>query len=307
MADRFPEWMKLPDAVSTRKRSNSRRRRKQSLNVTFSNRLMSSFKDVSVQVIVASLAVALALCVGLFFAVRSAADMLFAQNAMFTIQNVEFETTDRVAKDYVRGKLRIDRGANLFGVNIGKARSDFLQFAPHYRAMAITRVLPDTMRIELIEREPIAHFGLKGSYAVDGHGYLFRPRRGSSVLPTISGYNGEVLRPGDRLSGLAADAVALIDYARQADFDQDLGITSIDVTGGFAGRKESIRLHLKAGCTVDFWWNRNSGDSVTQDLHDRLAFLRSEVRRAQSEGKKLEHVNLTLDAYRRNLPIVIQE
>ena len=304
MPDLFPDWMKLPEAGrSSKKRANSRRRRKKSLNVSFSKRLTGSFDGVSAHVLVASLAVALALCVGLWFGIKSMGGMLFSDNPMFTIQTLELNSSDRVARDYIRGKLRIDHGANLFGVNIAKARLEFLRFAPHYRAMEITRILPSTMRITLVEREPIARFGRNATYVVDEHGYIFRPRGRRADLPAVHGHGGETVQPGERLSGLAADAVALIDYCRQAEFDLDIAIADIDVTGGFGGRGDSLRLQLKDQTRVDFWWSRSHGDAVTQDLHDRLAFLRTLIRTERSAGRALSSVNLTLDAYRRNLPI----
>jgi hypothetical protein len=110
MPDRFPDWMKLPEAGrSSKKRTNSRRRRKKSLNVSFSKRLTGSFEGVSAQVLVASLAVALALCVGLWFGIKSMGGMLFADNPMFTIQTLELysrQITHRPWRQSVRGQHR---------------------------------------------------------------------------------------------------------------------------------------------------------------------------------------------------------
>ena len=303
MSDRFPDWMKFSDVSSTRSKSRPRRRRRQkSLKVSFSKRLMGSLKELPVPLVFASAGVALALCVGTWFGVKSMGEALFAENPIFTIQNIELGTSDRVALDYIRGKLRIDPGANLFGIDIAKARTEFLKYAPHYKSMEITRILPDTMRIALVEREPIARFGHQGGFLVDAEGYVFGPRRHDSAQPGIEGYMGPVLQPGDRLEGLASDAVAVLDFCRKADLDEEIHIESIDVTGEFGGRKDSLRLHLKNRISVDLWWNRSNGDVVNDDLYDRLSFLRSIIRKERSNGRALESVNLTLDAYRRNAP-----
>ena len=307
MSDRFPDWMKFSDASSSRAKSKTRGRRKKNLKVSFSKRLMGSVQDLPVQMVVASVAVALALCIGLWFGAKSVGQMLFAKNPIFTIQHLDIGSSDRVAMDYIRGKLRIDSGANLFGVNIATARTEFLKYAPHYKSMEITRLLPDTMRIVLVERDPIARFGRKGGFVVDAQGYVFGPRRRGATQPALQGYQGPVLKPGDRLTGLASDAVAVLDFCRKADFDQDIVIESIDVEGGFGGRKDSICLHLEDRVEVELWWERSAEGAVTPDLHDRLAFLRNAIRTERSNGNAINTVNLTLDGYRRNMPITYWE
>ncbi len=302
MSDKLPEWIRYADVGSTRLKT-KKRRRKRKVSVKFGKRVSQVLGQLPIHTWAAGLAVLAALCLGLWFGLRSVGGVLFADNAMFTIQKLEMESGDRVAREYLRGKLKIDRGQNLFGISINEARSEFLRNAPNYRAMEITRILPDTLKIDLIERQPVLRFGREGGFVVDGEGFVFGPRRNNAPLPLLLGYKGPSLRPGEQLQGIASEAVSIVEFCQRGELGDDVLISSIDVAGGFGGRKESIRLNLRDRTSVDLWWSRSRAKALSEDLMDRLTLLRSVLKNEKSKGRRPRSINLTLDDYRRNIPI----
>ena len=118
------------------------------------------------------------------------------------------------------------------------------------------------------------------------------------MLPSIIGYRERALKPGDRLAGLARDAVTYLDVCNDPEFAQDFNIRAADVRGNFKARPDAIRVYLAEDITVDFWWARNAEDLGLDDLRERLFFLRGLLR---ARGPRTwNYVNLTLDNYEKN-------
>jgi len=258
-------------------------------------------KDVgrALVVIVAAAGAAAALWIGM----SSAGGALFSRNDAFAIDSLVFNTEDAVVRDYFRRKFKIYEGANLFGFDIAEARSEFLRQSPNYRELEITRRLPHTLSITLHEREPLARFGRRGGFVIDREGVVFGPRSRYGVLPAIIGYRGDLLKPGDRVSGLVRDAVVLLDLCTEPAFAQEFEIRSIDVRGDFTARPDDLRVYMADDLTCDIWWARGPADLGKDDLRQRLLKLRAMIRQDRAEGRRLKSVDLTLDTYRKNTPL----
>ncbi|MDA0576916.1 MAG: hypothetical protein O3B24_02335, partial [Verrucomicrobia bacterium] len=121
------------------------------------------------------------------------------------------------------------------------------------------------------------------------------------TLPLISGYQGPFLNPGQRVQGLTADAVRLLDVWLNADHDHEMVVREVDVRGGFAGAKDTLRVTLTGDTVVDLAWQRSLGRGPVEreDLQSRILFLRGLLRRAEADGKRVKRVDLSLDDYRR--------
>jgi cell division protein FtsQ len=149
---------------------------------------------------------------------------------------------DRITRDYV--------GLNLFKIDIGRVQRD-LRTLPWVSRVDIEKKLPDTLRIRIAERTPVAlaRDGARFSY-VDEHGVAFAPLAihvGDPDLPVISG--GDLarcvrllrdLRTSDpqvysRISevrSIAPDAFAL--------FDRDLGTLVYANAGDLSAKWRSL-------------------------------------------------------------------
>lgn len=236
---------------------------------------------------------------------RLAGELLFLKNDRFTIRNLEIKIDLVVPRDFIRGKKKIREGMNLFGFNIRKVRDEFLRGAPNFKSMEISRHLPDTLKIEVIERTPLARIGRSGYLVVDNDGSVFGLRLGKRNLTIIMGYKGPRLKPGDKIRGPARDAMDVLDICEKTALGREVVITGIDVRGGFEGRDDALRLYLAGKTRVDLWWHRREHKNISpyEDLHRRLLCLRDVVRDARRKKKPLKTVNLTLDSYMVNCPI----
>jgi len=161
------------------------------------------------------------------------------------------------------------------------------------------------LRIDVVERTPLARVGKYGSLAADNEGAVFGLRGTHGGMAAITGFSGQDLRPGDTLTGVMRDAVALLDVCDKTLIGHELAIREVDVRGGFGGRDDSLRLELDGGTTVDFWWNRSAEDESAsrKDLGERLSFLAGVIKRSKRDGQALGTVDLTLDSYRHNCPV----
>lgn len=247
----------------------------------------------------------LALAVGLWFSVREIGRLLFSQNPVYTIARVDIDSDSVVVRDFIRGKKNIREGENLFCFSIGAVRDEFLRSAPHFKSMQITRQLPDALAIKVVERVPVAKVGRKGGFVVDREGVVFGSRASEDDLPLIVGYKGPLLKPGDRLAGLARDAVEILLAGEKSMLSRDVQIAAIDITGGFAGRENDVLLHLDGNATAILWWERDAREGVSPeaDLQNRLEFLHAVVKKTRQDNRQLRRVNLSLESYRKNCPV----
>lgn len=241
----------------------------------------------------------IALLAGLAYGTLAVGRLLFSRNESFTIRRLSINSDDSIARSYLEGKRDIRIGQNLFAFNIGDVRAEFLRHAPNYRAITITRVLPDTLTITITPREPLALLGRRGGFAVDAEGWVFGQRKAPDALPLIVGYQGAFLKPGDRVQALSADAVRLIDTWLSTDVEREMIVRTVDVRGTFRGAKDALQVVLDGDLTVDIAWKRGRqrGPAAVDDLRRRLLFLRAMVRDARQTGKRLRDVDLTLDDY----------
>ena len=303
-------WFEGED-LSGRRYSSRRRRNKRRAPVLRVRTRSSLRKNAAgrnrLGTIVLAAAVAGVAALMIWLGLRWVGNTLFAANEAFTIKHLIIKDGPVIKADLIREYTRIRRGANLFEFDIGRIRRDFLQHVHSVRSIELTRLLPDTMKVEITERLPVARIRQRrlGDVVADRDGRVFAVNAVSRHLPTLSGYEGEKLRPGDEVAGLARDAITVLAVCRHLSVGHDLGIASIDVRGGAGGREDALELHLERGTVVSLWWNRAPRGELTpiQDLHQRLLFLRSLIRLAEKEDQPLWSVNLTLDDYRNNCPI----
>jgi hypothetical protein len=149
----------------------------------------------------------------------------------------------------------LTQGMNLFEIPVEKIRSDFLEHMSNIKVMEIRRQLPDTLRIKIIEREPMARVGRKGGLVMDDDGYVFVKKSGLDKLPVVYGHRGTRLRPGDRVSGMTYAGVQTLDMCNDPKYE-DIAISAIDVGGN-----ESINLWLLGNKSAALAWDKMGQDS----------------------------------------------
>ncbi|MEI5673768.1 MULTISPECIES: cell division protein FtsQ/DivIB [unclassified Nocardioides] len=139
-------------------------------------------------------------------------------SAWLSVQGVEVSGTRTVSAGVVRDAARVPEGDPLATVDLNAIRARVEALAP-IRSADVTRQWPDQVRVEVVERVPVAVVELGGQVrGMDEDGVLFRRYRSvPDSLPLVkagSGADSETLREaatvvGSLPAGLAADVLRL--------------------------------------------------------------------------------------------------
>lgn len=156
------------------------------------------------------LVLVLGLCFGLYQAFRS---YYFKSSSLFVVkdtdENVVIDTGKTLTPDLIKQFLGIKEGVNLFSINVDEKRKQLMERAPSIKDISIVRHMPDSLKISIIEREPVVRIGLDGRVS-DDEGVVFVRYQNTSGLPVITRSTGKTkAKPGDKLQGMDLAAVKL--------------------------------------------------------------------------------------------------
>lgn len=149
-------------------------------------------------------------------------------------RQVVVKTGQHVKAGVILDGLGLRNGENLALVDFKEKRQALLQRIPNIRALNISRHLPDRVEITVIERNPVARLGIKGSRTptgrvVDSEGVVFSRRVGTGMLPTIREAHAPGTQAGKMLSSRARAALELLMLSSREEFS-GLGILEIDIS-----------------------------------------------------------------------------
>jgi hypothetical protein len=170
---------------------------------------------------------ALVLCWLLWLGVRTAGEKLFTRNDGYAIRTLEIKGGGVILRDFVRGKMRINEGTNLFAFDINQIRREFLRGAPNFKSMVVTRRLPDTLIVEVVRRTPMARLGTGGVLVTDAEGWMFRWTAGTQRLPVIEGYDAVKMKPGGRLDGPSMAALQVLEVCDHPNLGLDVRMVNV--------------------------------------------------------------------------------
>jgi len=283
--------MWFDDEETSGKRLLSRKRnarRAPILKVNTRLRVQKKTKMYRIAVFVLVPAVIAAASVLLWFGVCMAGRLLFSSNDRFRIVNLEIKEGEVITGDLIREYTRISEGMNLFEFDIGNIRDAFLRRSPNVKSMEISRYLPDTLKIEVVERTPLARIGWRGHLVTDREGFVFGFRSGLRGLPVITGYRARNLRPGRRVGGMALAALEVLDAC-------DNPTLGINVESVETGNADYLVLRLSDRKSVKLSW-----DKMGRMTRESRRLLRGKLgrlaRTLQSEhGRRLTKIDATLD------------
>ncbi len=109
-----------------------------------------------------ALAVVFAVVLGVCLAVRGSQwalnELVYANNA-FAIQAIDVQTDGFLSPDDIKHWTRVRLGANLLALDLARVKRD-LEMVSLIDSVSVERVLPHTLRIRVVEREPIAQVNL---------------------------------------------------------------------------------------------------------------------------------------------------
>jgi cell division protein FtsQ len=130
---------------------------------------------------------------GLLLAGREVYDYA-TTSARFEVQHIVYAPTEHVDDDSLRELLAIEPGTNILACDLSEL-SERIAAHPWVALVTITRNLPDTLEIEVMEHRAMALVLAGRFYLVDDEGRAFKPvERGErGELPIITGVDREAL------------------------------------------------------------------------------------------------------------------
>ncbi len=224
-----------------RKQKNRRFERPKLLNVKLRS---SQTRAARFRLAGMGLSICFALIVGLFVLWRGGEwllNVLVYENEAFAIQQIEVQTDGVIAPEHFRRWAVVKPGINLLALDLARVKRD-LELVPLIQSAAVERVLPRTLRIRIVEREPVAQVvamqrktqgGFESTiYHLDETGFVFLPLDPrlrvspptvqNDLLPVVSGVAMSDLRPGRRVESLqvrgALGLISEFDHSPMAGF-----------------------------------------------------------------------------------------
>jgi hypothetical protein len=194
-------------------------------------------------------------------------DKFVYENPDFAIQSVEVQTDGVIPADTIRSWSGVRLGQNLIGLDLAGVKRN-LELVSMLDAVSVERILPQTLKIRVTERTPVAqidvpHLGLSGGlvfsvFELDARGDVLQPvdPRQCTVpasqldytLPSILWTNLAQLQPGRRLfSPQLQGALQLIAVFRHSPMFGLADLRQLDVSAPGV-----IQATTAQGCQVTF-------------------------------------------------------
>ena len=238
------------------------------------------------------------LIAGIVYGCRLGLDRLFFANPNYALNQIEVENKGTLPREQIISVARLVRGVNIFSISLPETRRALLEI-PQVEDVQIQRTLPDTLKISIQERHPIAWLAENRSVAesldhtqslmIDATGVILKSRTILPEylrLPIISGINTDTLRVGKKL--VSPDITASLSLIQKTS-EQLAGrfdIASIDLGNGY-----SMDIRGRDYTTARF---------ALDDVDGQLRRLRMLLDYCDAHEKKMETVNLLLQ---KNVPV----
>lgn len=158
------------------------------------------------------------------------------------VARVEVKGSRFLSEGEVRELLGRAVGENILALDIGELKTR-LRASPWVADAVVRRTLPDTLRVEIRERVPVALAEVDRLYLMDGEGVLlelYGPRTAGFDLPIVRGLAGlEVERRGAQASRVAT---LLADVGSLQIHVSELRVADAEIEAVLAGEGEVLRL-----------------------------------------------------------------
>jgi len=215
----------------------------------------SQVRAARLRLVTVGLGVLLGTVFGLYLLWRSGEWMLnrfVYENETFAIRRVDVQTDGVIAPDQLQRWSGVKPGQNLLALDLAHVKRN-LELVPMVESASVERVLPATLRIRVIEREPVARVNVPiprpGGrieflvYQLDAEGFVIQPMdprrslnpselsRADDQLPALTGVNVSQLQPGRRIESTQVQAaLQLIAQFERSPMAGLADLRSIDVS-----------------------------------------------------------------------------
>jgi hypothetical protein len=195
---------------------------------------------------------------------------LVYENKAFAIEEIDAQSDGIIPVDQLRRWAGVKPEVNLLALDLGRVKRD-LEMVPLVRSVSVERILPHTLRIRVIEREPIAQVnvprprasgGIEMSvYQIDSDGWVMLPleprdratsaNHSDEPLPALCGINANTLQPGRRLSSAQVQAALQLLVA----FEQSPMAGLVDLKRVDLSSPEALLVTTGQGSEITFGFN----------------------------------------------------
>ena len=146
---------------------------------------------------------------------------LVYDNRAYAIQRLEVDTDGVMSTEQIRRWAGIKQGDNLFALDLARVKRD-LELQPAIQDVAIERILPHTLRIHVLEREPVAQIlttTLRNGELAQTVAYLL-DAQGNVMLPLDPSQRAVPLMAGERYPVITGANLADLTPGKQVDSAQ---------------------------------------------------------------------------------------
>lgn len=222
-------------------------------------------------------------------------EKFFYKNPWYNLARIEVDGAKILTQEEILALTKLELGVNLFTVDIAAAEQELKRISEisHVR---LIRELPDTIRVEIEEREPVAWIVNANGDALstptlllDAAGIIYLPHRilpEQFSLPVISGVRIEDIEKNDILHTQdLREALALLQTVRFTP-ECSLNIRAMDISKGY-----SIEVYNDKNARFLF---------DIGSYPEQLSRLQKLLDHCSETGRELEMVNLIP---KRNTPV----
>jgi len=218
-------------------------------------------------------------------------------NDDFTLKTIDVEIQGSVTKAEIVDWSGVRTGQNLMTLNLAEIRRR-LGNMPYIASVRVERDLPDTLRLLVVERQPVARIkpdSPSGSrlaqpvYYIDAQGYIMKPKAGERLkpLPDITGISYEYVQEGVRTERF--EMISALSLLRLADYSALKG--ELDLSRIQVESKGYLLLRTRSGGFIRFRTNM---------LDQQMQRLQVIFDDARPKGLFIRSVDLTPE---RNVPV----
>lgn len=237
-------------------------------------------------------------------------DRFLYENEAFSIKQIEVQTDGVIDPARIRAWAMIKSKQNLLALDLVKVKRD-LELVPVIEEASVERVLPNTLKISVQERTPVAEIPTvrlkqgggyeQAVYHIDGNGYIFEPldpryranplEPAQEKLPVISGVDARELRAGRKVeSRQLLGALEML-----AEFDHSLMLGLVELHRIDLGIPEILHVYTGQGSEVFF---------ALEQFDQQMRRWRMVHDKTQTWGKAIGSLDLSIA---NNLPLRLVE
>ncbi|MFZ0885919.1 MAG: FtsQ-type POTRA domain-containing protein [Candidatus Acidiferrales bacterium] len=225
--------------------------------------------------------------------------------ALIHPEQIQISQNHYVTPASVRELFRVDRGHSVLRIPLSERRRQ-IETLPWVEQASVLRALPNTIKVEITERTPIAFLRDGSDLAlIDVHGVILdRPLKGNFHFPVVTGMSSEMpIEDRELRMQLFASFAQQVEAARGGAMDQvsevdlteakDLRATITGLQGGGGPNGTNSSSGNAAGAGE--WSNADApilihfGDS---DFEDKFLTVLKDVGRWRAEVGNVESVDL---------------